>query len=159
MSKTGQPAWNPRIGPIGNSRRQLPPMVDAYFVHVRELLAANPLPAELHTIRLATKRLRYTLELFRPCYGPGLKIRLAALQGLQQVLGEVNDCAAAERLIDALVPASAERRRVQSFLRRRASAKAAAVRREWRERFDAPGRADWWIQYLAKKTKARKPRL
>ncbi|MEI9973986.1 MAG: CHAD domain-containing protein [Ignavibacteriota bacterium] len=53
--------------------------------------------AELHVIRLATKRVRYTLELFRPCYGPGLELRITSLQRLQQLLGEVNDCAAAER--------------------------------------------------------------
>jgi CHAD domain-containing protein len=159
MSKPGQLTWNPRVSLTRNARRQLPSMARAYFSQVRELLAADPPPAELHAIRLATKRLRYTLELFRPFYGRGLAIRLAALQQLQQALGEVNDCAAAERLIDGLIPASAASRRVQSFLRRRAAAKASAMRREWRDRFDAPGRERWWIQYLAGNTKARKPRL
>jgi CHAD domain-containing protein len=149
MSKTSQIAWNPRWGAAQNARRQLPRSVRAYFTQVRELLAANPAPPELHAIRLATKRLRYTLELFRPCYGSGLEIRLAALQRLQQMLGEINDCAAAERLIDATIPASAACREVQSFLRRRASAKAKTLRKEWHENFDAPGREHWWTKYLA----------
>jgi CHAD domain-containing protein len=159
MGKTGQVAWNPRLGAAGNARRHLPAMVRAYFKQVRELLAADPPPAELHAIRLATKRVRYTLELFRPCYGPGLKIRLAALQRLQQVLGEVNDCAAAERLIDSLIPASGSRQRVQTFLRRRAAAIAVLLRKEWSETFDAPRREQWWLQYLAKNAKAGKSRL
>src|ERR1700691_1419573 len=150
MGKPSQVAWNPRLGAAVNARRHLPAMVRAYFAQVREMLAADPPPAELHAVRLATKRLRYTLELFRPCYGPGLKIHLAGLQRLQQVLGEVNDCAATERLIEGLIPASASRRRAQSFLRRRAAAKAAVLRKEWSESFDAPGQEQWWLQYLAR---------
>lgn len=159
MNKAGQIDWNPRLSATVNARCQLPRMVSAYFTRVRELLAADPPPAELHTIRLASKRLRYTLELFRPCYGPGLKIRLAALQRLQQVLGEVNDCAATERLIEGLAPRSDSRARVERFLRRRASAKATALSREWRDSFDAPGREQWWIQYLARNARAGKTSL
>jgi CHAD domain-containing protein len=159
MGKTSMIAWNPRLTAALNASRKLPPMMQAYFVEARELLAANPAPAELHVLRLATKRMRYTLELFRPCYGIGLNSRLATLQRLQQVLGEVNDCAAAERLIESLVPVSPARRRVQSFLRRRASAKAAALRREWHNTFDAPGREQWWLDYLANGARQPKPRL
>jgi CHAD domain-containing protein len=158
MKKAGQIAWNARWSAARNARRQLPPLVHAYFAQVRELLAAGPPPAELHPIRLATKRLRYTLELFRPCYGQGLEIRLTELQKLQQVLGEINDCAAAERLIESMIPPSAARTRVQSFLRRRASAKAVALRKEWRQSFDAPGREHWWTQYLAS-PRVEKPSL
>ena len=151
--------WNPRLSATLNARRHLPPMIGAYFTQVRELLATNPAPAELHVIRLATKRVRYTLELFRPCYGRGLELRLATLQRLQQLLGEINDCAAAERLIEGLVPASPVRRRAETFLRRRASAKATALRREWRDNFDAPGREHWWLRYLASSASVRQPRL
>ena len=159
MDKTNQIAWNPRLTAVLNASRQLPPTMRAYFVQGRELLATNPAPAELHALRLATKRVRYTLELFRPCYGRGLNSRIATLQRLQQVLGEVNDCEAAERLIESLVPISPARRRVQTFLRRRASAKAAALRREWHGAFDAPGREQWWLHYLASGARQRKPRL
>lgn len=158
-AKIGAPTRNPRLAATGSARRQLPVTVHEYFLQVRAFLAADPQPAELHTVRLATKRLRYTLELYRPCYGPGLELRLAALQGLQKVLGEINDCAAAERLIDGLVPASAARRRVETFLHRRASAKTVALRKEWRDTFDAPGREHWWLAYLSKAAPGRKARL
>jgi CHAD domain-containing protein len=159
MSKAGDIPWDPLLGAAANARRQLPLLVRAYFARVRELLAADPPPAELHAIRLASKRLRYTLELFRPCYGPGLEMRLRALQRLQQVLGEVNDCAAAGRLVEGLLPVSPSRLRVERFLRRRASAKGFAVRQEWRRAFDAPGREQWWLQYLARNAKTAKPGL
>jgi CHAD domain-containing protein len=159
MNKARDIPWNPRLGAARNARRQLPRLVRAYFAQVRTFLAADPLPAELHIIRLASKRLRYTLELFRPCYGPGLATRLASLQRLQHVLGEVNDCAAAKRLLTLLVPVSPTRSRVDRFLARRAAAKATAVRKEWREAFDAPGREYWWLQYLSRTPKASKRRL
>jgi CHAD domain-containing protein len=147
------------MGAGPNARRQLPGLVRAYFAYVRKLLAADPRPTELHAIRLATKRLRYSLELFRPCYGPGLETRLAALQNLQQILGEVNDCVAAERLLEDLLPATPARSRAEQFLRRSAAAKAVALRKQWHESFDAPGREQWWLQYLVKEARDWKPRL
>src|SRR5436309_846910 len=131
MAKAGRIKWNERAGAAANARRHLPMLVRDFFVRVRQLLAADPPPAELHVVRLASKRLRYTLELFRPCYGPGLKTRLAALQDLQQILGDVNDCVAAERLVARLNPESPSRSRAQEFLRRRGSAKAANLQKKW----------------------------
>jgi CHAD domain-containing protein len=159
MTKTKKIVWNQRLGASLNARRQLPAMMKGYFAQVRELLAEDPAPAELHTIRLATKRVRYTLELFRPCYGTGLELRITALRRLQQLLGEINDCAAAERLIDGLIAPSPTRSRVQSFLRRRAAAKATALRHEWHGQFDSPGREHWWIHYLARSARVKEPRL
>jgi CHAD domain-containing protein len=159
MRKSGKLIWNPRLGVSLNARRQLPAMMRGYFAQVRELLTANPKPAELHAIRLATKRVRYTLELFRPCYEAPLEPRIAELQRLQQILGEVNDCAAAEHVIDGLVAPSLARTRAQSFLRRRAAAKATELRREWRQSFDAPGREHSWLHYLASSARVKEPRL
>jgi len=159
VGAAGRPSRAALLSAARHARRTLPPQVRGYFAEVRQLLAASAPPAELHTIRLATKRLRYTLELFRPCYGATLEGCLSALQRLQQLLGEVNDCAAAERLIEGLLPESPIRLRLGHFLRRRASAKAAALRTEWRGRFDAPGREQWWLRYLAKNPRAVKRAL
>jgi len=156
MSKRGAIRWDEEASAAVNARRALPTLVTDYFAGVRKLLAGDPPPAELHAIRLASKRVRYTLELFRPCYGPGLESRLATLRRLQQVLGEVNDCAAAERLIQKVMSASPSRRGVARFLRGRALAKAAELRQEWREVFDAPGREQWWVLYLARNARAQK---
>ena len=150
MSKPGKIAWNQRTGVAANAHRQLPRLVKNYFAEVRQALAADPPPEKLHPIRLASKKLRYTLELFRECYGPGLETRLKALQRLQQVLGEVNDCAAAVPLIQRITPESPTRRRTEQFLRRRATTKAAELRKEWHGIFDAPGREKWWTGYLGK---------
>jgi CHAD domain-containing protein len=154
MSKPLHITWNGQAPAADNARKYLPQLVTDYFACGRELLARHPKPAELHALRLATKRLRYTLELFRPCYGPGIRTRIAALRELQQSLGEINDTVAAERTLGAILNGkSAQRTRVENFLRRQGELKAAEFGKQWREVFDAPGQERWWTGYLARRSK------
>ena len=151
MSKLHRVAWDERAGAPANARRELPHLAASYFARVRALLAEDPSPAKLHRLRLLTKRLRYTLELFRPCYGPGLDTRLAALRRIQQSLGEVNDSAAAGRLVSrSMSAASPQRARILHFLEERAAAKAEEFRKDWAAVFDAPGQELWWTTYLVR---------
>jgi CHAD domain-containing protein len=120
-----------------------------YFSRSRRLLAGEPSPAELHRLRLWTKRLRYTLELFRSCYGPGLETRLKELRSIQQLLGEINDCVAGAGLLERAMDGSRDKNRVRQFLDSKASGKAAEFRKHWTGAFDAPGREAWWCEYLA----------
>ena len=160
MSRLHQPAWDERAGAAANARREFPQLAASYFAQVRALLADDPSPDKLHRVRLLTKRLRYTLELFRPCYGPGLETRLAALHRIQQSLGEVSDSAAAGRLLSrSMSTASPQRARLLRFLQERAAAKAREFRQDWAEVFDAPGQERWWTTYLARhaRTPGRRP--
>jgi CHAD domain-containing protein len=50
---------------------------------------------ELHALRLASKRLRYTLELFIPILGPAANDCITELRSLQDRLGAISDAAAA----------------------------------------------------------------
>jgi CHAD domain-containing protein len=151
MSKLYRANWDERASAAANARRELPPLAASYFARVRALLADDPSAAKLHRLRLVTKRLRYTLELFRPCYGPGLETRLAALRGIQQLLGEVNDCAAAGRLLSkSISTASPQRARILHFLEERTAVKAQEFRKDWAEVFDAPGQERSWTTYLAR---------
>jgi CHAD domain-containing protein len=47
---------------------------------------------ELHAMRIAAKRLRYTVEIFSPLYTSELKPYLKALRQLQELLGDIHDC-------------------------------------------------------------------
>jgi CHAD domain-containing protein len=134
--------WKENCTARANAQQELPVLVGEYFAHVRELLAKDPSPKKLHAIRLATKRLRYTLELFRPCYGTGFETRIAELRKVQQILGEVNDLVAGRQLLEKTTP------KVRKFLEERAEAKAREFRTQWSEGFDAPGREEWWTGYL-----------
>jgi CHAD domain-containing protein len=148
MGKSHKVEWDEKAATAANARAKLPPMVTRYFALVRELLAKDPSPPELHRLRLATKRLRYTLELFRPCYGPGLETRIEELRELQQLLGEVNDSAATKSLLAKAMRKSPQRARVEKFLESRADKKAKEFRQHWTGVFDAAGRERWWTEYL-----------
>jgi CHAD domain-containing protein len=154
LSKLPHKAWDDRASAALNARRRLPSLVTAYFEQVRTMLADDPPPAKLHRLRLATKRLRYTLELFRSCYGPGFEIRLADLRQAQQLLGEINDCTASASLIAQAVKDPAQANQVAGFLDQAARQKAAFFRERWTGTFDAPGRERWFTGYLTRQTRA-----
>ena len=145
--------WDERGGPAVNARRHLPTLVSEYFAYVRDLLRKKPTPSKLHGLRLSTKRLRYTLELFRPCYGPGLELRIEELRRMQQLLGEMNDGAATRRLLSKAMKHSAQWERTQKFLKERTDNNAAEFQKQWTKVFDAPGRERWWTGYLAREAR------
>jgi hypothetical protein len=156
-AKARQVEWNERAGPAANARRKLPLLTADFFARVRAALAARPSPEQLHGVRLAAKRMRYTLELFRPCYGPGLEARIESLRNMQQVLGEINDCAATRRLVERTMPVSPQRTRMERFLVSRLHKKTGELRHLWTEGLDAPGQELHWARYLARN--ARTPRV
>ena len=47
---------------------------------------------ELHAMRIAAKRLRYTMETFAPLYANGLKSWLNSIRDTQETLGSIHDC-------------------------------------------------------------------
>jgi CHAD domain-containing protein len=47
---------------------------------------------ELHNMRIAAKRLRYTLELFAPVLGPEAGPLLKTAEEIQEHLGQIHDC-------------------------------------------------------------------
>jgi CHAD domain-containing protein len=155
--KNGKPEWDKSSDAVANAKTVLPKLVEDYFGLGRELLASEPPPPELHQLRLASKKLRYTLELFKGCYGPGLRDRIETLKTLQQMLGDINDTVAAERTIGGvLVTETSESRRAKEFLRKLGAEKAQAFCKHWTDVFDAPGRERWWTEYLARQARAGK---
>jgi CHAD domain-containing protein len=48
--------------------------------------------AEHHAMRIATKQLRYMMELYSPFYRRGLKKQISQVAGLQEILGDLHDC-------------------------------------------------------------------
>jgi CHAD domain-containing protein len=148
MSRSRTP-WNQRESAEGNARRQLPRMMAEYFAEVREALGDKHSPAALHRVRLASKKVRYTLELFRQCYDAAqFDARLKALKDVQTSLGEVNDAVATWRLLAKVMPHSPRRQALREYLKKRAADKAEEFRAHWTEEFDAPGQERWWTDFL-----------
>jgi CHAD domain-containing protein len=48
--------------------------------------------AELHNMRIAAKRLRYTMEIFAPTLGPKADKLLKMVEDIQERLGAIHDC-------------------------------------------------------------------
>lgn len=81
---------------------QSPELCNMAFVAVREklqlFLEFEPFidqpeaKEELHAMRIAAKRLRYTLEIFSPLYESELKAYLKAMRQNQELLGNIHDC-------------------------------------------------------------------
>ena len=155
MHKLGSPEWKEEEGPAANARRALPPLVHEYFAVVRKVItAANTSPEKLHGLRLATKQLRYSLEMFRPCYGPGLETRLEELREVQSLLGDIADCTATQKRLSKSPHSRTALAPVKQFLQKRSESKIADFRKHWTETFDAEGREGWWTAYLERNAKA-----
>jgi hypothetical protein len=134
-----------------NASEKLPRLARGFFEAGRPLAGKDPPFAALHRFRLLTKRFRYTLELFAPCYGPGLARRIEALRKLQQNLGEISDCSATEELLRERDDLTAgERDRLIGRLRRLAALRVAKFQALWRDEYDPPARERWWIDYLTR---------
>ena len=151
MGKPQKLTWREEAGTAENARERLPKLARDYFAEVRKVLAGDPAPPELHRLRLASKRFRYTLELFRPCYAGGLEERIQALKRVQDLLGDCNDAVASLPHIEKLLRfRRAEKTRMRKYLQDLAAEKAAAFQKHWVEEFDAEGCEEWWTVYLAR---------
>ena len=121
-----------------NAAAALPKLVEPFFEGGRKASAAANQEA-LHRFRIRVKRFRYTLELFRPCYGPALDRRLETLRRLQSCLGQMGDLNVVVRL--------AGRSPVAGRARRELRAKVGEFQRMWGA-FDREGAAGRWRAYL-----------
>ena len=149
-NKAGRIRWDSQKSVSENASEKLPDLARQYFEAGRALGTDSSFEA-LHRFRLFTKRFRYTLELFRPCYGPGLAVRIEALATLQQYLGDINDCATTEALALARngLP-EAERQRLVRQVKDLAGKRVAKFRLHWDEDFAPARREHWWTDYLSR---------
>lgn len=136
---------------VAYASRELPSLARKFFKRGRRAAAPSQAPQALHQFRLATKRFRYDVELFRPVYGPGLAARITVLRCVQRHLGEVNDCAAACDLLrhapeSMARPSAAAARRIAVLGERR----ARAFRLYWNKEVDSPQIEKNWIDYLTR---------
>jgi CHAD domain-containing protein len=131
---------NPAHSVDANARAVLPKMARKYFEAGRAVIGEKKDPDHLHVFRLKTKRFRYTLELFRPVYGPQLDRYLNSLKSLQSALGKVSDHEAIQRVLGADGA-------LDPLIREELKKKVKDLRHEWRD-FDSEGRLKRWRSYL-----------
>ncbi len=91
----------PKPAAEGNERRALVSIGKKFFAR-GENATKGATPQQLHKFRIATKKFRYALELFASIYGPGLKIWLEPIKGIQSRLGDINDYETARHMVTRL---------------------------------------------------------
>lgn len=142
----GESTWRPESQADQNAIERLPELIQDLFEAGRHALREPVDPAELHALRLKTKRRRYTLELFVPCYGPELEERIAQLEALQDLLGDINDCRASRD--------HAQTEEMRAYLDAQRDELIANFGRYWITLFDAPGECEGWMLELARRSSA-----
>ncbi len=100
---------------------------------------------ELHQFRLATKQLRYTMELFASIYPRGIPSRLDVLKKVQTHLGKVNDCDAARGL-----KAIARDAALDAWLAERQQTEREEFVKTWAEEQKRSRAGANWVGYFAR---------
>lgn len=75
---------------IDNARRVLAIRI-AEFYSYEPIVPYPELSESLHDLRIAAKRLRYTLELFRPQFGKAGERQIERVRAIQEILGTLHD--------------------------------------------------------------------
>jgi len=81
------------------AKRVLPALVKRYFRLGKDATDKQASMKEIHKFRIAGKNLRYTLDFFAPLYGTSLEGPLAQLKDVQDLLGDIHDCAIVRRML------------------------------------------------------------
>jgi CHAD domain-containing protein len=136
--------WDVELTVEQNARKRLPRVLAKFYAAGRKV-QRHEAPATLHRFRLQGKRVRYTLELFRSVYGPGLGKLLKVLRKAQDALGAIQDCETANQTVP-----HAE---FQSAMKAQQVRLKEEFRAYWTQEFDKPGQEQLWLRYL--KTYAR----
>jgi CHAD domain-containing protein len=134
--------WDPGQSLPGNVARILPALAQDFFEEGASAAAAGADHETLHRFRLHAKRFRYALELFPSLYGSEMKRGLAALRGLQDRLGAINDCVATIALIH-------KDRRAVAAVRKLLRQREQEFQAYWQRHFPA-GKLAWWQGWLSR---------
>ncbi len=140
----GEGHWDATGDAPGNAKLVLPALIRDLFAAGGEAAAPGAAYEAMHKFRLRAKRLRYTLEIFAPLYGvhaQDLERGLQHMKGLQDALGDINDCVTARELLGDDPQAIAA---VEGLL----PGREAKFRRYWKRHFN-PAALRWWSAWLS----------
>ena len=139
------------------ARKMLPGMAQDFFERGDEAAGAKASPRELHQFRLASKKFRYTLELFTPLSEPLLNPKLEAMRRVQTLLGDINDCETVRGLLDEYEGVED----VAAWLKKRQRKRLVEFRECWAKTFASEQERRSWIDsfkhFASEPRAAKKP--
>ena len=101
-----------RNAPVIDNARAILRVRIAEYYHYEPIVDDERAMYELHELRIAAKRLRYTLELFSDWFGEPGKIEIDRVKSIQEELGNLHDCDVRIAMIeDELVELAGEQMR------------------------------------------------
>ena len=129
------------------AKRLLPDMVAEHF-HRGEIAVGKKIPAhKIHRFRIAAKHFRYTLDFFAPLYGGNLPLLIDRLKDVQTLLGDINDCVTARRIVKEEVTGDGDeavRGDVLSGLKERQRKKIKEFREQYAAEFSSASVLKQW---------------
>ena len=144
--------FRPKRPALENATQVLPHQAQEFFKAGDKTAHKGGGPAKIHRFRILSKRFRYELEYFSPCYGQALQAYLELLKELQATLGALNDCAASRELLSDLFEAGDPPRRHKKLfaaLGHREEQLLTEFKEEWSQKFANNELRRRWIRYLA----------
>jgi len=139
------------------AQRILPRMAQEFLELGNEAARTRISPRELHQFRIASKKFRYTLELFAPVYGPPLESSLEKIRRIQELLGDINDCDTVRNLLSQFKDVE----KMTSWLKKRQRRRIEEFQRYWTDTFAGDDEMRRWRSLLSRPggatRQARKP--
>lgn len=120
-----------RIAVEQTAHRILPRMAKDYVERGNAAAESKVSPEKLHAFRIASKKFRYTLELFVPLYGSTLTGWIDSIKAIQTLLGDINDCATVAQMLAGYKGADA----AETWLKKRQRRKTEQFSKQWHEEF------------------------
>ena len=129
------------------AKRLLPGMVAEHF-HRGEAAIGKKMPAhKIHRFRISAKNFRYTLDFFAPLYAGTLPLLIDRLKDVQTLLGDINDCVTARRIVKEEVTGDGDeavRGDVHSGLKERQRKKIKEFREQYTSEFSSASVLKQW---------------
>ena len=130
---------------IGTTATQiLPRMAEKFVDRGNDAARTKASPRDLHQFRIASKRFRYTLELFTSVYGRSMNASLNKIKRVQKLLGDINDCETVRTMVEQYKGPAV----VTAWLKKRQRRRIEEFQRYWAETFVPRGAARSWSAFL-----------
>lgn len=122
-----------------DARHELAGVAKKFFKAGKGSAEPKASPAEIHGFRIRAKKFRYTIELFRPLYGPQAEAWTKRLKQVQTLLGDINDC----RVMRALAAELGGSEEIAESLKKRQRKKTRKFQNLWEAGYGSHARKQW----------------